>query len=78
MRGLHFTSPLRPPAVDGNPCSGLGDVGCERVQPEGCGLPEVLYERSGSLCTGERLLSRAGPGLRRGHLVGTSGDPAER
>lgn len=71
-------SSLRPPAVDRDPRSGLGDVGCERVQPEGCGLPEVLYERSSSLCAGQRLLSRAGPRLRWGHLVGTSRDPAER
>lgn len=48
----HLVSLLRPPAVDRNPCSGLGDVGCEWVQPERRGLPEVLYERSGIVCPG--------------------------
>ena len=71
-------SPHRSPAVDRDPRSGLGDVGCQRVQPEGCGLPEVLYERGSPLRAGERLLSRAGPRLRWGHLVGTPGDPTER
>lgn len=68
----------RPPAVDRDPRAGLGDVGCQRVQPEGRGLPEVLHERSCALCAGQRLLPRAGPRLRWGHLVGASGDPAER
>lgn len=29
LLGLHLISFLRPPAVDRNPCSGLGDVGRE-------------------------------------------------
>lgn len=50
----------RPPAVDGDACAGLGDVGSERVQPEGSGFPEVLHEWSCPLCPGQGVLPGAG------------------
>lgn len=50
----------RPPAVDGDARAGLGDVGGQRVQPEGGGFPEVLYERSCPLCPGQGVFPGAG------------------
>lgn len=50
----------RPPAVDGDARAELGDVGSERVQPEGSGFPEVLHERSCPLCPGQGVLPGAG------------------
>lgn len=48
--------PLRPQAVDREPRGRVADVDGERVQPEECGLPQVLYERGQSVCFGEGTL----------------------
>lgn len=60
LRVLTAGSLCRPPAVDGDARAGLGDVGSERVQPEGGGFPEVLHEWSCPLCPGQGVLPGAG------------------